>query len=190
MDEETLAAAIGARVRQERQGHGWTLDHLAAASGVSRRMIVSVEQGEANPSVATLLKLSDALGIGLPSLVEPPSPTPVRLTRDGEAPALWTSPAGGRATLVAGTQPPDVVELWDWRLGPGDEYRSEPHSAGTRELLQVVRGRLRLEVEDQVFDLRTGDAVTFGGDVPHGYLNPYRTPTRFALSVFEPGVGT
>lgn len=189
MEESVLAAAIGARVRQERHGHGWTLDQLAAMSGVSRRMIISVEQGEANPSVATLLKLSDALGIGLPSLVQPPEPTPVRVTRAGQAPALWTSPAGGRASLVAGTTPPDVVELWDWNLGPGDEYRSEPHSTGTLELLRVLQGELTVEAGDQTLTLQPGDAATFPADVVHGYLNPTATPVQFVLTVFEPGVG-
>ncbi|GAA3269647.1 helix-turn-helix transcriptional regulator [Paenarthrobacter aurescens] len=76
MDESTttLSLAIGARVKQERQSRGWTLDQLADAAGVSRRMIINVEQGAANPSVGTLLRISDALGVGLPSLVESPRP--------------------------------------------------------------------------------------------------------------------
>jgi hypothetical protein len=35
-------------------------------------MVVDVEQGAANPSVGTRLKISDALGIGLPALVQVP----------------------------------------------------------------------------------------------------------------------
>ena len=63
MDDSTaaLASAIGGRVRQERQARGWTLDRLAEAAGVSRRMLVNVEQGTVNPSVGTLLRISDAL---------------------------------------------------------------------------------------------------------------------------------
>ena len=45
----------------------WTLDQLAEAAGVSRRMVVNVEQGTANPSVGTLLRLGEALGVGLPA---------------------------------------------------------------------------------------------------------------------------
>src|SRR5262249_60524288 len=68
---DSVARAIGGRVRHGRNSRGWTLDQLAERSGVSRRMLVSIEQGSANPSIATLLLISDALGIGLPALTMP-----------------------------------------------------------------------------------------------------------------------
>ena len=184
-----LATVIGVRVKQERQSRGWTLDRLAAAAGVSRRMVVSVEQGAVNPSVGTLLRLSDALGIGLPALVEPPEPTSLRVTRQGQAPLLWSGAAGGRGLLVAGTTPPDVVELWDWTLGPGDRHVSEAHAAGTRELVHVLDGSITVEVADHSVVLQPGDAVAFPGDVDHSYANPRTELARFSLAVFEPGVG-
>lgn len=191
MDESVseLAAAIGARVKQERQGRGWTLDQLAESAGVSRRMLVNVEQGASNPSVGTLLRLSDALGVGLPALVEAPRLNPVKLTRNGEGAALWSSDDGGRALLVAGTEPPDVVELWDWTLAPGDVHASEAHSAGTKELLQVQGGTLTVTVEEQRYTLEAGDALSFPGDVAHSYANHGTEAAKFTLAVFEPGVG-
>ena len=117
-----LAVAIGLRVKQERQSRGWTLDQLAEAAGVSRRMVVNVEQGAVNPSVGTLLRLSDALGVGLPSLVEPPRPKPVKVTRRARARRCGAVSRRAVGVLVAGTTPPDVVELWDWTLGPGDQH--------------------------------------------------------------------
>jgi transcriptional regulator with XRE-family HTH domain len=185
-----LASAIGLRVRHERQARRWTLDQLAETAGVSRRMVVNVEQGAANPSVGTLLRISDALGVGLPALVEPPGPKPVKVTRSGEGAALWTSNSGGRGLLVAGTEPPDVLELWDWTLAPKDHHVSDAHTAGTKELLHVQEGRLTLEVADQSLTLEAGDAVTFPGDVEHSYANRGKQPARFSLAVFEPGVGS
>jgi transcriptional regulator with XRE-family HTH domain len=184
-----LALAIGLRVKQERQSRRWTLDQLAQVAGVSRRALVNVEQGAANPSVGTLLRLSDALGIGLPALVEPPAVRSVKVTRRGKGAALWTSKAGGRGVLVAGTQPPDVVELWDWTLGPADRYTSDAHTPGTQELVQVLQGTVTIETGDQVVTLKVGDAVAFPGDVAHAYANPHNRSARFTLSVFEPGVG-
>lgn len=192
MDETAtaLATAIGARVRQERISRSWTLDHLAGVAGLSRRMLVNVEQGAANPSVGMLLRLSDALGIGLPALVEPPRPASLRVTRNGEGAALWSSAAGGRGLLVAGTGPPDVAELWDWTLAPGDQHASEAHSTRTKELIQVRDGTITVEAAGQSVVLGPGDAVAFPGDVSHSYANRGNSPARFSLAVFEPGVGS
>lgn len=152
-------------------------------------MVVNVEQGSANPSVGTLLRLSDALGVGLPALVEPPEPAALKITRSGEGAALWTSEAGGRGLLVAGTEPPDVVELWDWTLAPGDRHHSEAHTSGTKELIQVREGTITVEAADQAVMLEVGDAVAFSGDVPHAYANGGASVAHFSLAVFEPGVG-
>ena len=185
---ESLAHAIGARVKQERKGRGWTLDQLAEIAGVSRRMLVNVEQGAVNPSVGTLLRLSDALGVGLPSLVEPPAPRIAKVVRRGQGAVLWSGASGGRGVLVAGTEPPDVVELWDWTLAPGERH-DKAHVEGTHELLQVQAGALTVEVAGDRYDLEAGDALSFHGDASHAYANATDALTRFTLTVFEPGVG-
>ncbi|QWC84463.1 XRE family transcriptional regulator [Nocardioidaceae bacterium] len=188
-DTAALALAIGGRVKQERQDRKWTLDQLADAAGMSRRAVINVEQGAANPSVGTLLRISDALGVGLPSLVAPPEPKPVTVTRAGHGAALWTGTNGGRGVLVAGTGPPDVVELWDWSLAPGDRHDSEAHTSDTKELIQVLEGIVTVHAGDQAVTLGIGDAVAFPGDIAHGYANGGETPARFTLAVYEPGVG-
>lgn len=185
----TLSAAIGAKVRVERQARGWTLDRLAEVAGVSRRMVINVEQGTANPSVTTLLRLSDALGIGLQALVAVPEAKPVEVIRSGRGAALWTGPGGGRGVLLAGTTPPDVLELWDWTLAPGDRHDSEAHVRGTKEILQVRDGVVTVEVGRQTEVLAVGDAISFASDVAHCYVNEGTEHARFSLTVFEPGVG-
>jgi DNA-binding XRE family transcriptional regulator len=190
-----LGRLIGSRVRQHRTGRGWTLGDLARRSGVSKRMLSSIEQGSANPSIATLLRISDALGAGLPGLLDADHPAAVRITRAGQAPVVWQGPHGGHAILVAGTEPPEVVELWDWSLGPGDSHHTEPHAAGTRELILVLVGHVQLHVGSEIHVLAPGDSAAFPGDVPHGYANPNASENagqaaRFALTVFEPHVGS
>ena len=184
-----VARAIGLRVRGARTAHGWTLDQLALRSGVSRRMVVNVEQGSTNPSIATLLRLSDALGIGLPALVDTADDEaePVTVHRAGEVGPMWTSPAGGAAVMVAGTNPPDVNELWDWCLGPGDTHASEAHRTGTRELLLVLSGAIDLVVDGIAHRLKAGDSASFDGSLDHGYTNASTArAARFALAVYEP----
>jgi transcriptional regulator with XRE-family HTH domain len=182
-----LVTLIGERVRARRNARGWTLDELAERSGVSRRMLVNVEQGVTNASIATLLRLSEALGIGLPSLVAPSdSDTPVEVNRAHTRSPLWAGEHGGEAFLTAGVTGPDVVELWDWSLAPGDAHASEPHVSGTRELLSVIEGEVVLAVAGEDVVLHPGDAASFRGDLVHGYRNDGGAVARFALTVYEP----
>lgn len=189
LDTALLSSSIGSRVRKGRQTRGWTLDQLADSASVSRRMLINVEQGSANPSVGTLLKISDALGVGLPALVDSVQPRGPKVTRHGDGAVLWSSPSGGAGILVAGTDPPDVVELWDWTLGPGDTHSSEAHAQGTKELVQVLHGSVRVEAGGESVVLKIGDAMSFPGDLEHSYANAGRSKARFSLAVYEPGVG-
>jgi quercetin dioxygenase-like cupin family protein len=122
--------------------------------------------------------------------VEPPRPDPITITRHGHGAALWRSESGGRGVLVAGTEPPNVLELWDWTLAPGDRHTSEAHTRGTKELAQVQEGTIIVAIADQTVTLDAGDAIAFPGDLTHSYVNPGLQPARFSLAVFEPGVGS
>lgn len=191
MDDEIsrLAVAIGARVRHERQARRWTLDQLAEAAGVSRRMLVTVEQGGANPSLGTLLKLSEGLGVGLPVLVEPPTREVATVTRAGSGAVLWSGDHGGRGVLVSSATLPDAFELWEWTLEAGERHDAEAHAPGTRELLQVLEGALSVTVDGVAHELTAGDAVAFAGDVAHAYAAAGRDCVRFTLAVYEPAAG-
>jgi transcriptional regulator with XRE-family HTH domain len=184
------AVEVGRRLRSLRNRQAWTLDELAARSGVSRRMIVNIEQGSANASIATLLRLGSAFGIALSELVEgleSREPAGSQVRRAGERSVLWAGEHGGEAILVASAKVPDMVELWDWTLGPGDAHQSEAHAPGSRELVHVLSGQVRVTVgQDEAVDLAAGDAVSFCGDRAHGYSNPGRPKARFALTVYEP----
>lgn len=191
MDDEIsgLAVAIGARVRHERQARKWTLDQLADAAGLSRRMLVTVEQGAANPSLGTLLKLSEALGVGLPVLVEPPTPAAATVTQAGSGAVLWSGDHGGRGMLVASATLPDAFELWEWTLESDERHDSEAHTPGTRELLHVLEGALSVTVDGVAHQLSAGDAVAFAGDVAHAYAAAGSDRARFSLAVYEPAGG-
>ena len=170
-----LVFVVGERVRARRKRRGWTLDDLAERSGVSRRMLVNVEQGSVNASIATLLRFSEALGMGLPELVAPSqNGAVVEVVRAGERQPLWTGENAGEAVLVAGITTPEVVELWDWTLGPGDAHASEPHVRGARELLAVIEGDVVVSVGGEEAVLHAG-RPRHSGRYGHGYRNESAT---------------
>jgi transcriptional regulator with XRE-family HTH domain len=54
---------FGARLRAVRQDRGWTIRKLAADSGVHYTYLGYMERGERNPTLLTILRLAEALGI-------------------------------------------------------------------------------------------------------------------------------
>jgi DNA-binding XRE family transcriptional regulator/quercetin dioxygenase-like cupin family protein len=155
-DPELITQAIANNVRAQRAHRGLTLDALAARSGVSRGMLVQVEQGRTNPSVSTLTRIADL--------------------DQGE----------GRARLLVGADMPMILELWDWRLSPGQHHDGDAHPPGTREMLTVLEGELTLIVAGKSHVVGTDAAVLFTADRPHRYANQGDAELRFIMAVAEP----
>jgi transcriptional regulator with XRE-family HTH domain len=188
-DPEVVTAAVGRNVRSERSRRNWTLDDLAGRSGVSKGMLIQVEQARSNPSIATICRLASALGVTVASLVEAPELPSTRLVRADEGVVLWTGKAGSASKLLVGTGSRDPVELWDVRLAPGEGYGGTPHPAGTQELGMVIEGELILDVDGSKYQVGAGDAVAFVADRPHGYRNRGAVPLRFIMVVAQHGLG-
>jgi transcriptional regulator with XRE-family HTH domain len=183
-NREHVAARIATRVHAARTSRAWTFDELASRSGLSRRLLVQIEQGDANPSLTTLLKLAAALGITLTDLVQQARESPpFGVIARQDALDLWTTPEGSTAQLLVSHGP---LELWSWTLQPGDRRDSEAHRPGSLELLTVATGRVRLDVADHHVEIRAGDGAWFDAAHPHAYSNPARATATFTLVVLEP----
>ncbi|GAA1310131.1 transcriptional regulator [Planotetraspora silvatica] len=184
-DPETLAAAIAANVRGQRAHRGMTLDELAARSNVSRGMLIQIEQGRTNPSVNTLSRIGDALGVTVGRLVEVSDTPVVRVVHASEV-VTFEHSGGGSARLLVGTDAPAILELWDWHLGPGELHDGDAHPAGTREMITVIEGELTLSLYGKSHIVGKDEAVVFSADRPHRYANEGGAPLRFVMVVTEP----
>lgn len=191
-DTEIVTAALARNLKAARAKRGLTLDQLSTAAGISKGMLVQMEQGRTNPSLATLLRLSAALSLPLARLVEVAEAPDVRIVRGAEAPVLWRGDRGGTGKLLGGTDAPDIVELWDWVVQPGERIASEPHEPGTMELVAVRSGRLALDLGGQETLVETGDTAIFRADLAHGYAAAGDQPvtlTMVVLARWQPQAG-
>ncbi|MEW1725043.1 XRE family transcriptional regulator [Streptomyces sp. NPDC093109] len=185
-DLDQLTQSLARNLKRWRGERGFTLDALATRAGVSRGMIIQIEQARTNPSVGTTVKLADALGVSLATLLDFEQGPQVRVVPESEAVRLWSTEAGSRAMMLIGTDARGPVELWSWTLAPGDAFTSDPHPPGTTELLRVTAGELTLVVDGTPHAVPAGASATFEANVPHSYRNDGTEPTEMIMSVAIP----
>src|ERR1700716_3386598 len=103
MREAQLIDVVSRRIRQRRGDRRLSLDPPASLAGVSKGMLVQIESGQANPSIATLCKVAAALGASVADLVQVSGQHPAEVLPAGAPRLLWRGPKGGSATLLVGS---------------------------------------------------------------------------------------
>jgi quercetin dioxygenase-like cupin family protein/DNA-binding XRE family transcriptional regulator len=165
------------------------LDALAARAEVSRGMLIQIEQRRVNPSLATLVRIADALDVGVQELVDLGGSHRMRMVSPDEQAVLWQSPAGSSGRLVVGSDGREHVEAWDWTFRPGDEHVAEAHPTGAREIVYVLAGSLSVSAGDQQTTAAAGEAIVFDAEVEHAYRNAGDEDVRALMVVVTPGSG-
>lgn len=162
-------AAVAGTVRALRHRRGLSADQLAARAGVSKGALVTLENAAANPNLATLVRIADALGVSVSTLLEQAPARRVLVTDAAATEPLWRGPGGGSARLLLTTPTAAPVELWRWRLGPGEAYASHPHPADVTETVTVFEGAAVVTVDGADYPLSAGMTAAFAADVSHAY---------------------
>lgn len=183
IDEELCL--IAAEVRRQRAERRWTLDQAAARLGLSRRSLVQIEAGAANPSLSTLLAIAAGYDIALADLMDGSARPIIQVQADNAtAPRLWSTAAGSQARLLVSSR---ALELWEWTLAAGEVRVCEAHRRGSREAFTVTAGALTLTVgAAKPLAVVEGQSVLHHADDQHRYHNHTEGLTRFVLAVHEP----
>jgi transcriptional regulator with XRE-family HTH domain len=181
---DAIGRHLGARVKHLRAGRGWSLEALAAASGVSRSMLSQIEREQANPTLAVTLRISRAFGLTLGELLEVAgAASSVTVIRADDHTYHYRSDKDCRIRTLSPLNLEKDVEFYEVRLQSGGALRSSPHFEGTREFLTVQKGRLRIESGNDAEDLNAGDSASYRADVSHALINTAKSETVVFLIV-------
>jgi transcriptional regulator with XRE-family HTH domain len=182
---ETLQQTVARNVREYRRARGLTLDALATAADVSRRMLILIERGATNPSIATIDRLGQALGVGFPALVGLPSATvEAQVITPAEMPVVWQgTQAESVAQLAVALGPRGGVEMWQWRLAAGETFVANVDPSGTQKLFYVLDGVLTLRFDGADLRVPAGYGARIPADRPHHYENRDADPVRFLCTI-------
>ncbi|WP_327658745.1 MULTISPECIES: helix-turn-helix domain-containing protein [unclassified Streptomyces] len=185
-ETEAALRTLAHNVRTARTRAGLSLDELGRRAKVSKGALVGLEKAQGNPNFATLVRLADTLGVSVSALMEGPTEGRVRVVSSDEVMPLWAGERGGEARLMLTTTGPAPVEVWRWRLEPGEEYPSHPHQAGVIETVSVTSGRMTLVVDGTEHPVAAGQTATFDGDAAHTYRGAGEETCRLIMTVQLP----
>ena len=189
-DSPAISGAVARTLQALRTERGWSLDQLAARAGVSKGVLVAIEQARSNPSLGTLARIGDAFGVPVTRLVQVSDEPTVRISKAGSARVLWHGPAGGTGTIIDATDPPWAIELWRWEVQPGESFGGDAHAPASQEMVWVTAGTITVTVAGERYEVGPGVSARFPAGLPHGYANNGPEPAQVTMVVLIPPAGT
>lgn len=170
---DALSRAVGENLRILRGERGWSLDQLAARSGVSKPMLHQIETGKSVPTIAVVWRIADGLQVPFSRLLSRPRAREDVLLTRSDAKYL-TNSAGtfSSRALFPFDGPPRTAEFYELRIAAGGVENAAPHAHGTVEHLALVQGAVDVGIDGGTRRLAAGDCLVFAADRPHSYSVP------------------
>ena len=180
---------VGDTLAALRQARALSLDELSRMAGVSKSMLSQIERAQANPTVAVVWRLANALGVPIGELLASTSAQPppaITLVPVHATPSL-RNPDGSCELRILG--PLELAGRFEWYalvLQPGGALVSQAHENGSQEHLTVVSGSIDVVSGDEHQRLKHGDTARYASDRPHTIRNAGKTPASGWLVVVHP----
>ena len=180
---------VGDTLAAMRQAQALSLDELSRKAGVSKSMLSQIERAQANPTVAVVWRLANALGVPLGDLLggapEPAQPA-ITLVPVHATPSL-RNPDGSSELRILG--PIELAGQFEWyalSLQVDGALDSQAHEHGTREHLTVLSGIVEVQAGDEKQRLKSGETARYAVDRPHAIRNVGKTTASAWMVVVHP----
>lgn len=175
-----LNKQIGENLKKLRIERKMTAVQLADSSGISTVMLSQIEKGTANPTINTLWKIANGLKVPYTMLLEAPMEE-TRIVIPQEDKMQYSPDGKCRIFCYYPVSAQRKYELFMMRMNPGGESASPGHTQFSREYLIVSEGELEIQIENTLYQLKSGESLTFAASVPHIYKNISATETNVII---------
>lgn len=170
------ALKIGARVREIREKHRFTLHDMAAKTGLSKEELSQIEACETTPPVSSLLKIAKALDVGMGCFFqEKPESEEIALTRLSERVKISRRPhhLKGEVNYIyeaLETRKSDKhMEPFLVEFPARDTGEMVFASHEGEEFLTLLEGKLEFRTHNRVEVLDPGDSIYFVSNIGHSF---------------------
>ena len=165
---EQSVEAIAANLKCHRESRGLSLDQLAELTGVSKSMLRQIETGKSSPTIATLWKIANGLRVSFTSLLcKAPVQAEVKSFR-AEQP-LTAAEEKYRLYPLIPFNPQQPFEAYYFEIDPGTVFHGEPHEGNVYEYVFLNKGKLRITIGAESYNISEGEFLQFQADQAHDY---------------------
>ena len=179
---------LGSQLRRYRSARGLTLEQLSQAAGVSSAMLSQIEQEKINPTVAIMLKISDALDVGISELIDDSAKRNIlRLIPVNDEHYTFRKDNLCEIRTLSPLNLEKNIEFYRLLLEVKGELHSESHFLGTEEFLYAAKGRFTVTSGEESAGLSKGDSIHYRADIPHTIQNVGKGQAEAFLIVRYPG---
>jgi transcriptional regulator with XRE-family HTH domain len=169
------AHAIGEHIRRLRSERHVSVRAFAAETGFSASFISQVENGQVTPSLGSLHKIAEALGITLGEFfVTAEMGEETLIVRSGERHRLDSTWTDAHIESLGPMRSNHKLESMIAIFGPGGKSGKHPHAQAREEFAFVLQGEVTLTLADEENILSAGDAVTLPARAPRLWQNRTR----------------
>ena len=183
-ETDALGAKLGKTIQRLRTVDKMSLGELSEISGVAKSMISQIEKNETNPSLATLSRLSQALGTSVEAfLVDAPESGSalVQKLNTQDTPLLKSEDALCELRIIGWIDTVQWAQWYDFKAQPGGRLESSAHPAGSVENLTVLTGKLRVTVGEESWDASAGQTLRYRADADHAIENTGAEPAHATM---------
>lgn len=165
---DALSEKLGKTIQRLRMADQMSLGELSEVSGVAKSMISQIEKNETNPSLATLSRLSQALGTSVEAfLVDDSDQALIEKIRRQDTPLLKSEDDLCELRIIGWSDSVQWVQWYDFRAKPMGRLESSAHPAGSIENLSVIAGQLRVTVGTDSWTAAAGETLRYRADRDH-----------------------
>lgn len=176
---------IGERLRGLREVLDIPAEEVAKLCDITLEHYLSIEAGEADPSVYRLSRISKKYGIALDVLLfgEEPRMSSYFLTRKDQGMSVERRKDYKYQSLASGFRGRKVDPFMTQVIPlPGDENHSKNSHDG-QEFDYVVEGKLEITIGEKIMILNEGDSIYFDATQPHCMRALEEKPVKFLVIV-------
>ncbi len=157
--DDSRDLGIGPRVRQYRKLRNLSQQQLADVASVTPSFLSQLERGKSGASLATAVRLADALGVRFAHLFKS-SDDDTTLLRHSELPELVLGEGHSKLLLSPPSNP--HIEIYWTKLDPGHTSGEKPYSHGDADEFVIgTGGVLTVVVGDDEYRVGEGDVLHF-----------------------------